>query len=237
MNKFYFDDNDKLVFSGVTYPLLDGFGPTPSQSWSYFASTTWTAPWDVYEVQVEAIGGGGTGGTQGSQPDRPGGGGGGGSYALRNAVEVIPGETYTVTVGGVGGNSQFIGEDKTCRAFGGSSTSNRFGGSGGQLDFAYADSGASGGDGGDGLDSANNGGGGGGGAGGSDGANGTASGGAGGAAGAYTHAGAGGDGGDNPFIGKIGKAYGGGGGGNSGGATGSPQPGYAGAIRITYTQS
>ena len=81
-------------------------------------SGTWTCPAGVTSIQVEAWGGGGSGGS--SSTGGVGGGGAGGSYVINQNVTVVPGTSYTVTIGtgGVannngsangtaGGNSQF----------------------------------------------------------------------------------------------------------------------------------
>jgi len=71
-------------------------------------STTWTAPENVTAVSVVCIGGGH-------------GGGGGGALAYKNAIEVVPGNSYTVVVGTADGNhlesgkSYFI-NTSTCQA-------------------------------------------------------------------------------------------------------------------------
>ena len=71
----------------------------------YTSSSTWTAPCNVTKVTVEAWGGGGAGGgTQGVVSGaiaRSGGGGGGGGF-IRSTVTVVPGTTYTITVGAGG---------------------------------------------------------------------------------------------------------------------------------------
>lgn len=70
----------------------------------FTASGTWTAPAGVTSVDVEVWGGGGAGGGNATNSDG-GGGGGGGAYSKTVAIPVVPGNTYTVTVGagGVGG--------------------------------------------------------------------------------------------------------------------------------------
>jgi uncharacterized repeat protein (TIGR02543 family) len=73
-----------------------------SQTNSTAGTFTWTAPTNVYSVQVQCWGGGGAGGggaTTGSGSSRSeGGGGGGGAYAS-NTISVIPGNNYTIVVG------------------------------------------------------------------------------------------------------------------------------------------
>src|SRR5512139_464819 len=101
------------------------------------ATGTWQAPAGVNTVIAECWGGGAGGSNNGSATARPGGGGGGGGYSKTNAVSVIPGKTYAVTVGAqvnaetAGNYSQFAGEASTsCYAKGGSTTTTRTGGVG-----------------------------------------------------------------------------------------------------------
>src|SRR5438874_1005904 len=72
-----------------------------SQSLSFTANGTWTAPAGLTSITVECWGGGGGGGGGGTVNLAAGGGGGGGGYA-RSVVTVVPGNTYTVTVGAAG---------------------------------------------------------------------------------------------------------------------------------------
>ncbi|AWA31311.1 hypothetical protein HYN48_15095 [Flavobacterium magnum] len=85
-------------------------------------------PAGVTSIRVEAWGAGGAGGGATGAPSA-GGGGAGGAYVRNNAVNVIPGNTYTVTVGtgGVGstgnggaGGSSWFGSTLTILAVGGS---------------------------------------------------------------------------------------------------------------------
>jgi hypothetical protein len=89
--------------------LVTGWGPwsaptsfttrLPAGSTAYATSGTftWTAPAGVTSVTVKVIGGGGAGGNdEGGGPSPGGGGGGGGALG---AYTVIPGSSYTVTVG------------------------------------------------------------------------------------------------------------------------------------------
>ncbi|MBA3022931.1 MAG: LamG domain-containing protein [Sideroxydans sp.] len=87
---------------------------------TFTASGTWTAPAGVTSVDVEMWGGGGGGGGGEGDNSDGGGGGGGGAYSRTTTVTVVPGTTYTVTVGaagtagatngtgGTGGDSWFI---------------------------------------------------------------------------------------------------------------------------------
>nr|WP_315149089.1 T9SS type A sorting domain-containing protein [uncultured Flavobacterium sp.] len=82
-------------------------------------NSSWVAPAGVTSVIVECWGAGGSGGSTSS--GGVGGGGGGGSYVINQNVTVVPGTSYTVTVGAggvassssttngtAGGNSQFL---------------------------------------------------------------------------------------------------------------------------------
>lgn len=65
------------------------------------STTSWTAPSDCYSVDVVLIGGGGGGGGWGNSNDASGGGAGGAQY-LTATLEVTPGTTYPITIGGGG---------------------------------------------------------------------------------------------------------------------------------------
>ncbi|WNM19021.1 LamG-like jellyroll fold domain-containing protein [Flavobacterium capsici] len=83
-------------------------------SQTFTSSGTFTVPAGVYQVTVEAWGGGGKGG-DGLNIGNVGGGGGGGAYSAKS-IPVIPGNTYTVNVGlgattvSDGGDSWFINQ-------------------------------------------------------------------------------------------------------------------------------
>ena len=66
-------------------------------SQTFNSSSTFTVPAGITQVTIEAWGGGGKGGSR-SGTSNGFGGGGGGAYA-RKLVTVVPGTTYTVTVG------------------------------------------------------------------------------------------------------------------------------------------
>ncbi|WP_333599764.1 GEVED domain-containing protein [Flavobacterium sp.] len=224
---------------------------------TYTSSGTWVCPQGVTTIQVEAIGGGAGGRASGSTKGDTGGGGGGGAYAKRSAVTMIPGTSYTITVG-AGGATSFNGGTTTA-AFGsttitaaggstGTTTTNGLGGNGGTVAASLGDAGAvfAGGNGGNGFGSSSGAGAGAGGGGGSGagsalaGNNGTSAantstGGAGGAA-RVTYGGAGGAGGNNATAGSNASTtnYGGGGGG-AGEKNLSGGNGQGGAMIITYT--
>jgi len=78
--------------------FLAGGGPTKYKIIQEFtASGTWTAPAGVTSIDYLAVAGGGSGG------GGPGGGGGGaGGYVAGTGLTVVPGTTYSITVGAGG---------------------------------------------------------------------------------------------------------------------------------------
>ena len=60
----------------------------------------WVAPEGVTSITVECWGGGGSGGS--TSTGGVGGGGAGGSYVINNNVSVVPGSSYSITVGASG---------------------------------------------------------------------------------------------------------------------------------------
>ena len=222
---------------------------------TFTSSGTWTAPAGVTSVDVEVWGGGGGGGGGEGDNSDGGGGGGGGAYSRTTSITVVPGTTYTVTVGaagtagatngtgGAGGDSWFINTSTILAkgGTGGSAPVSDAGGVAGTGGSAAAGVGSikfSGGDGGTGRNSST----GRGGPGGS--SAGTAANGTNGpdpwstctAAAAPTGGGIGGDGGCNNSEDGFAPASGNGGGG--GGAAERDTAGGAGApglVNITYT--
>lgn len=97
-----------IASTAVAYsPALDG----PAAYITFYVSTTWTCPVDVYSIKVEATGAGaGGGGDASANGDK--GGGAAGAYASNYQVPVTPGTTYTITVGtgGIGGTSNAGGD-------------------------------------------------------------------------------------------------------------------------------
>ena len=213
---------------------------------------TWTCPTNVTTISVVAVGAGG-GGWSGYGS----GGGGGGALAWGNSIPVVPGQAYTVTVGGGG-----AGQNSVPSTVAGGTTSVTFGsvtltaggGTAGTYSFVpggtYSVTGLSGvgnqtyggGNGGQGAAAAGGQAGGGGGGAGGYGGNG-GNGGQGlwnsgsGTGGVGGDAGAGGGGGGGGGSGTYGNAYGGGGGGvevlgvgasGAGGAAGPPNGGPGG---------
>jgi len=112
------------------------------------ASGTWTCPANVTEVEVECWGGGGAGSLR-SGINSGAGGGGGGAY-VRSRLTVVPGQAYTVTVGGAANDSWFGGVS-IILAKGGvnASTNSVTGAAGGSADASVGEVKISGGNGGD----------------------------------------------------------------------------------------
>jgi hyaluronate lyase len=82
--------NVSSSMSGLTYPIT--------------SSGAWICPANVTSLQVECWGAGGAGGSA-SKPvsgNAFGGGGAGGSYAKKNSVSVVPGTSYTISIGAGG---------------------------------------------------------------------------------------------------------------------------------------
>jgi len=90
----------------IVFPV--SFVKAPSSSlftiatFTEVGTTTWTAPAGVSSIEYLVVGGGGGGG---NGYDNAGGGGGGGGMVLTGTLTVVPGTSYTVTVGngGLGG--------------------------------------------------------------------------------------------------------------------------------------
>ena len=68
---------------------------------TFGASTTWVCPANVTAVEVECWGAGGAGGSayKPVSGNAFGGGGAGGAYAKKNSVSVVPGTSYTISIG------------------------------------------------------------------------------------------------------------------------------------------
>jgi hypothetical protein len=83
-------------------------GPGRVRIATFTASGTWTAPAGVYSVNVLGVGGGGAGGNAQftglgtSNSVKASGGGGGGGGVFDGIVPVVPGTSYTVTIGSSG---------------------------------------------------------------------------------------------------------------------------------------
>jgi hypothetical protein len=94
--------------ASFTITATDSNGGTTNRSFSigvlvstyYSASTSWTAPAGVTTAYFDLIGGGGAGGNWGSTNVGCGGGGSGGK--LSGTVTVVPGNSYSLVIGGGG---------------------------------------------------------------------------------------------------------------------------------------
>ncbi len=210
-----------------------------TQSQTFIISGSFTVPGGVTKVYVECLGGGGGGSTIIAN-GRRGGGGGGGAYAA-GIVSVIPGNSYTVTVGNggaagfEGGNSSFNINSVFAEGGQGGSFNSRTAGAGGSIAASNGIVIFAGGNGADGDETPNFSGGGGGGAG-PTGAGGNASGSTGGA-GTLKYGGSGGDGVSGRSNGQSGNSFGGGG---SGASTNSNLdrdggPGADGIVVVSWT--
>ena len=84
----------------TTYTSASG-----QQAYTTPGTYSWTAPSDVYDVAVVAVGGGG-GGEEGDTKA-----GGGGGLGWKNSISVTPGQSYTVVVGAGGTQNASGGTD------------------------------------------------------------------------------------------------------------------------------
>jgi len=124
-NGNYFTTNNISVYGGTVQ--------------SFTSSTTWTAPAGVTSVNYLVVAGGGGGGSAATGISMGGGGGAGG--LLQGQLTVIPGNTYTVTVG-AGGASTTNGSNSV---FGSITATGGGAGAGGISSAVDAQNGGSGG--------------------------------------------------------------------------------------------
>ncbi len=90
----------RLFSSGLfLFALLLSFEGLAQTTVPYNASGVFTVPAGVTSITVEAWGGGGGGGNSNNTTSNGGAGGGGGAYARKVLTGLIPGTSYTVTVG------------------------------------------------------------------------------------------------------------------------------------------
>lgn len=193
--------------AGLAYPLSYTTCTTNCVE-TFATTTTWTVPANVSSAKIACWGGGGGGDVIAASA---GGGGGGGAFAS-STVALTAGNNYTVTIGNAGrggdtpttgGDSTFVGNDKTVNADGGTQAIDTANGTGGTVAGSTGDVENDGGNGGDGLTTDDAGGGGG---------------------------GSGGPDGDGAIGADASATVGGGGGGaNGGGAGGQPTAGTAGS--------
>lgn len=104
--------NDLVYFDTIF------FGVPVTSPYTLTATGSWTAPDGINAVKVECWAGGGAGGTATGTAGSSGGGGAGGCYVMDRAYTVIPGNSYTVTVG-AGGVHTTTPTDNTAAPSGG----------------------------------------------------------------------------------------------------------------------
>lgn len=194
-------------FSSTSMPTIF----TSPKTYSTPGTYSWTVPPNVTSICVEVWGGGGNGGTGGwsggVSNGHFGGGGGGGGYGYQCFL-VVPGTTYSVTVGGASGTSSLgtlISASGGVAGDNATTTVNGLGGNGGASAASFNISGTNGS------------------------AGGGSYGNSGGNGGAGANGGAGGAGGvPNPGVGS--GTFPGGGGGGGYGSTSSNNTGGGGAL-------
>ena len=93
-----------FIFSGVFMFLTLCFSVnvTAQTVVTLSTETSWTCPAGVNTIQIECWGAGGGGGGATTSAGRTGGGGAGGAYIKNTSVSVIPGTTYTISIGAGG---------------------------------------------------------------------------------------------------------------------------------------
>ncbi|WP_415063600.1 glycine-rich domain-containing protein [Bdellovibrio sp.] len=122
-----------FVSDGTNWHSIDTSYSAPggyNNSQPYATNGTFVVPTGVYRIRVTLVGGGGGGGSGNSAQSSiaSGGGGGAGGY-VRCELNVIPGASYTVTVGAGGGGAPFVNG-------GGTNTAGITGSAGGNTSFA-----------------------------------------------------------------------------------------------------
>jgi hypothetical protein len=115
---------------GMMLVFLFAFSKIICGQTTYTSNGTFTVPAGITSIKVECWGAGGSGGGSTANTVYGGGGGAGGSYANK-VVTVIPGNTYTVTVGGVTTGSTSAGVKGNPSWFGTAGTVYAEGGAGG----------------------------------------------------------------------------------------------------------
>jgi hypothetical protein len=130
------DARDLADIPSGTISLSDFYGKSyyafGQEEFTTPGTYTWVCPSDVTSISVLCIGGGG-GGSAGTNLIGVGGGGGGGALAYRNAVAVIPNQSYNIVVG-AGGTGQITISGTTTQEAGSGGGSSAFScvGGGGQ---------------------------------------------------------------------------------------------------------
>lgn len=115
---------------------------TSPKTFSTAGTTTWIVPPGVTNICVEVWGGGGNGGFSGQNAGGSAGGGGGG-YGYQ-CFSVVPGTSYTVTVGGAAGTSSVGALISATGGSNGGAAPSGIGGTGGSSSASYNLSGTNG---------------------------------------------------------------------------------------------
>ena len=136
----------EFLFTGSVWVRAASDGAKQQISWTQTVSGTWVCPPGLYEVRIEGWGGGGGGaigyaGSTTASYSSTGGGGGGGAVRAMGRLRVVPGASYTVSIGagGAGATGFADGQDGFDTGFSKPSSSQQFiasgaqGGTGGKL--------------------------------------------------------------------------------------------------------
>jgi hypothetical protein len=95
--------NNSTTAPGFSLVNLPPPSTTVTARFAQFTSTgTWTAPSNVTQAYFSGCGGGGAGGASSAPGNAGGGGGGGAACVKKQLVNVVPGQTYSVTIGAAG---------------------------------------------------------------------------------------------------------------------------------------
>ena len=94
--------------SGIAVSSLPG-GPGESL-YTTPGTYSWTAPQGITNISVLCVGGGGGGASAGGIGGPSGGGGAGGGLAYKNNITVVPGTTYTLSVGAGGPGATIVNQ-------------------------------------------------------------------------------------------------------------------------------
>ena len=126
-----FGHSIKTIFSMIVFVLMSHFSFSQTAI-TFNSSGTFIPPAGVTSIKVECWGAGGAGGGATGNP-AAGGGGAGGAYVRNNAITVIPGQSYTFTVGTGGVGAATAGQAGRDSWFGSITTILAKGGNGGSL--------------------------------------------------------------------------------------------------------
>ena len=129
----------------IQFAPASAWATTATINYTTVGTTTWTCPPGVTTISVAVQGGGGAGGGSGSGNNYNGAGGGGGGCAYTNAMTVVPGTVYTVTVGGGGVGAGGTGPAGGASSFSGTGITTLTGGGGGGGGFGNAGAAGTGG--------------------------------------------------------------------------------------------